>query len=96
MEYCEPVIKKRVTEHYLYNPEYPLNYRWPEQVSYLNPITALKIESGVLYFKLLSGEKTDNTVGDDRFNELNWSQITFLVIRLHTKDSYVSGFEFYN
>ena len=29
LEYYEPVYKLRITEHYKYNPEYPINYTWP-------------------------------------------------------------------
>ncbi len=34
LEYCEPVLSVRVTEHYRYNPEVPINYTWPKEVSY--------------------------------------------------------------
>ncbi len=26
LEYCEPAMIKRVSHHYKYNPEYPINY----------------------------------------------------------------------
>ncbi len=43
LEYCEPQRIRRVTEHLRYNPAYPINYTWPEQVSYQNPIEAVKV-----------------------------------------------------
>ena len=41
LEYCEPVMSKWITEHYKYNPQCPINYTWPEVVSYQNPISAV-------------------------------------------------------
>ncbi len=60
LEYCEPSMIKRVEQHYKYNPEYPINFIWPEKVSYLNPIRGVKLFgiTGWL-FELESGEMTD-------------------------------------
>ncbi len=69
LDYFEPVPKKRVSDHYNFNPEYAVNYTWPEQVSYFNPVTAVKgVDSDYgQCFKLQSGEKTDNTESNDGF-----------------------------
>ncbi len=88
---------KRVTKNYKYNAKRPVNYIWPEEVSYQNPIVGVKQEYEFVdwWFKLQSGEKSDNTVSNDGFEDLDWSQITSLKIR-YDKNSYVCGYEFFN
>ncbi len=91
----------RVTKHYNYDPSAPVNYTWPEQVSYHNPVGAVKWQGGygygyVYWFKLQSGDKTDNGEADNGFQDLDWSKITSLVIRYYPNNSCVAGFEFYN
>ncbi len=75
----------RVTDHYKYNPKYPVNHAWPEKVSYDNPIRAGLCYQGNYWFsfKLQSGEMTNNKVKDpwhESFENLNWSNITTIVI----------------
>ncbi len=59
LEYFEPVMKQRVTAH-----KYPcnnqINFIWPEQVSYNNPVVLFKTRyyGFGLVFKLQSGETT--------------------------------------
>ena len=60
LDYCEPAMKKRI-KHYKNDARYPINYIWPEEVCYQNPIRAFKSYGYCLWFKLKSGEKTDNT-----------------------------------
>ena len=59
LEYLTQVYTKRVTERYNENPFFPINYTWPEQVSYENPIRAGK-QTGYMswnfVFMLESGE----------------------------------------
>ena len=55
LEYYEPT--RKVSNHYKYNPDYPINYTWPEKVSYHNPVIGFK--TGFMFFKLRSGETTD-------------------------------------
>ncbi len=69
-----------VSKHYNYDARYPLNYRWPEKVNYLNPITGFKriYSNGAdtrFSFKLQSGDKTDNLEPDEGFENLDWSVI---------------------
>ncbi len=47
-------------------------------------------------FKLQSGEKTNNIAADDGFKDLDWSQITSLVIYYRSDFKIMRGFEFYN
>ena len=43
LEYCEPIITKRVTDHqYKGSVFFTSDYTWPEQVSYQNPVVGLK------------------------------------------------------
>ncbi len=42
LNYCEPVMIKRVNEHYKYDARRPINFRWPKKLSYQNPIRGLK------------------------------------------------------
>ena len=52
LEYCEPIITTRVTDHQ-YFKENPILYTWPDQVSYQNPISAIKFKGdGWCWFKL--------------------------------------------
>ena len=41
LEYCMPAIIKKVT-HLKYQVENPINYTWPEEVSYHNPISKVR------------------------------------------------------
>ena len=50
LEFCEPSIIKRISAHYKYNARYPINYTWPEQVSYHNPVMGVK-ELGSGYYR---------------------------------------------
>ena len=89
----------RTTEHYSFNAEHPINYIWPESISYENPITHVKCNSFGLWFKLQSGEKTERDESDAGFKSLTWSQISSLVIRYYAdekRNSKVMGFESYN
>ena len=97
LEYCEPTRIKRVNKHYKFCSERPIDYTWPEQVSYENPVRAFKYsDSYGCYFRLQSGEKNEKIAKDDGFVDLDWSQITSLVIRYYSYNSQVAGFEFYN
>ena len=46
LEYYEPPMIKRVEHYNDFNPRYPINYTWPEEVSYQNPIIRVKREIG--------------------------------------------------
>ena len=78
LEYCEPY--ERITDHYKYNPKRPINYRWPKEVSYQNPISAIEGHNGYLVFKLKSGEITDSTESNGYFRDLDWTEVTSLKI----------------
>ena len=98
-EYCEPKITTRVTDHQ-YTGQYrgqqsPINYTWPEQVSYYNPVVGVKMNGKSFCFRLQSGEETYNIHKFLGFQDLDWSQITSLVI-ICRPNSEVCGFEFYN
>ena len=83
LEYCQPIILKRVTDHEYKNAK-TIDYEWPQQISYQNPIRRLKGESYRCWwwFKLQSGEKTGKTASKDCvFMDLNWSQINSIEIR---------------
>ncbi len=87
----------RITDHQYEVVERLIRYNWPKRVSYHNPVTAVKAYGhGWCVFRLQSGEKTDITEENKGFKDLDWSQITSLVIRYDLDDSSVSGFEFYN
>ena len=94
--YCWPVMIRRVSEHYNYNAEYPINYIWPESISCLNPITKLKCNGFGIWFKLESGEKNDKDEPDSGFKDLTDSELNSLVIRYYSDNSRVMGFESYN
>ncbi len=57
LEYCEPTRIKRVSKHYKYNTKFPINYTWPKQASYLNPVSEVRSD-GACMFRLQSGEQT--------------------------------------
>ena len=81
----------------MYNAKHQLNYSWPEEPSYHNPVAAVKNNGLVEFvFKLKSGEKTDNTASENDFKKLNEAKITSLEIRFDSDDSLVWGFVFYN
>ncbi len=89
-----------VTDHYRYNASYPVNYTWPEKVSYENPIKAVKHAFvGGWWFQLQSGEQTGN---DDQFEgvfqELNWVEIKSIVICYYfgADSSLINCLEFFN
>ncbi len=97
--YCEITEWEngRVTDHYMYTAKHQLNYSWPEETSYHNPMAVVKSDGLVEFvFKLKSGEKTDNTASEVDFKKLNWAKITSLEIRFDSDDSLVWGFVFYN
>ncbi len=99
LDYCEPPRIKRVSAHYKYDARFPVNYSWPEQLSYHNSVAGVKRNDygvGLWWFRLESGDKTDDREADVGFKGLDWSQITCLVIRYHSDNSQVWGFEFYN
>ena len=77
LEYIEPVMFKRVITCPHENKDLPNNYSFPDEISYHNPIVALKCchVGGSLWwwFMLQSGEKTDNAVQNNGFRQLDWS-----------------------
>ena len=76
----EPAIIKRASEHFNFYAKYPVNYSWPDEISYQNPITGLNSDTAGIWLKLQSGEKTDNTASDDGLKNLNWSKIKTIEI----------------
>ncbi len=76
----EPAIIKRANEHFNFYAKYPVNYSWPDEISYQNPITGLNSDTAGIWFKLQSGQKTDNTASDDGLKNLNWSKIKTIEI----------------
>ncbi len=53
LEYFEPEISERVTDQ-KYKTERPINYTWPEVVSYHNPVSEARFNDG-WHFNLKSG-----------------------------------------
>ena len=101
LEYCKPMVKyvsKHCDDYAAANR--PINFAWPEQLSYENPVTAVQCDGEGLFFRLLSGEKTNrvraNDFRVDGFKDLNWSQIASLAIIYYPQSAFVVGFEFYN
>ena len=96
------MLIKRVTELFRSDdPSHRINYKWPKQVSYENPITAIKSLTDrtgdkLFCFRRQSGEKTDYWEKDAGFIELFWSKIAYFVIKYHSYDLIVTGFECYN
>jgi hypothetical protein len=44
------MLRKVITDFYRFNPKFPTNFWWPKDVSYQNPIRAIKYsESGVWF-----------------------------------------------
>ena len=56
---------------------YPINFMWPEKISYENPVCEVFYLSGEydFAFKLKSGEQTDKTAYREDFYCLNWEDI---------------------
>ena len=48
------------------------------------------------FFRLQSGEKTEEFLSDDGFKDLDWSLITSLVIGYDSDTSELDGLKFYN
>ncbi len=70
-----PAIVQKLSHHYKLNAKYPVNYVFPQRVSYDNPITQIKEIHGGWWefaFKMLSGDKNAKT-GDDGFQVLDWT-----------------------
>ncbi len=42
LDYCGPSLIRKVTKHYKYDARWPINYTWPEHVSYHNPVGAAR------------------------------------------------------
>ncbi len=95
LEYCQPVMTETITDHYKYNKYCQINFTWPKEPSYQNPVTGIMEYYDKWWFKLQSGEKTSNA-SDKLFKDLNQSDINSIVIRYTSNDSRVTGFEFYN
>ena len=77
LEYYEPRMTKGNTPLFTYNSKYPINYTWPEEVSYHNPMKAVSCDDcyGIGFcfcFKLQSGEQTGNPLPGDGFKDLDW------------------------
>ena len=74
-------MTKTVTE-VIYQNKFPMpiNYTWPDKVSYYDPITGIKEHSEYyrFWFKLQSGAKSDSTSSDCGYKELDWSKINFI------------------
>ncbi len=104
LEYCEPKITTRVTDHQYEGRKLPINYTWPEKVSYKNPINGVlgfqNDDIGIGWFKfkfeLKSREQTDDDPWYNDFSYLDWSEITTIDISYYSIYSRVVGFEFYN
>ena len=60
------------SDHYEYNNVLPINYIWPKEISYHNPVRVVKLRRGDGWFRLQSGEKTDETYWDEPFMNLDW------------------------
>ncbi len=61
LEYCEPLKFYRI-EKYKHNSKFPINYKWPEQISYHNPVTGVcSLCLSEFVFRLQSGDRTENT-----------------------------------
>ncbi len=69
-----PAIVQKLSDHYKLNADLPVDYVFPQRVSYDNPITQIKCIGGLwqFAFKILSGDKTAET-GDDGFQVLDWT-----------------------
>ena len=68
-----PAIVQKLSGHFKFNADYPVNYVFPRQFSYDNPITQIKeIDGWKFAFKMFSGDKTAQT-GDDGFQVLDWT-----------------------
>ncbi len=58
-----------------------LNFMWPDEPSYENPIVGFKYLSyRDCCLKLKSGEKSHKTISDDGFENINWSNINSIKI----------------
>jgi hypothetical protein len=68
-----PAIVQKLSDHYKLRADKPVNYVFPQQVSYDNPITQINhLGYWNFAFKMLSGDKTAQT-GDDGFQVLDWT-----------------------
>ncbi len=95
LEYLQPVFI-RVTDHD-YKRQTSLNFSWPKEISYHNPVGAINgCVNACFVFRLQSGARTDSRVNDDKFEDLDWSKITSVTICCRLTTSEVIGFEFYD
>ncbi len=68
------------------NKHYPINFMWPEKISYHNPVIGFNLV-GDWCVRLQSGENTKNIVFNDRWARIDWSEITCLGISHYPDES---------
>ncbi len=76
------------------NVKHPINFTWPEKISYHNPVIGFRSDLSRFTVKLYSGENIDNIAPDEKWERIDWPKITCLGISYFPNKSFVGDVSF--